>query len=88
MLGWRGGYRLQPNNKGKEKETPKNVVFVHKIISHQHMINKNEGESGYKIGGVTNAPLTTWGARRQPFIDGIIDTLLPKKWKALVTTLL
>lgn len=51
--------RVETKNKGNEKETHENVVFVHKIPSHQHKINKNEGESGYKIGGATNAPLTT-----------------------------
>lgn len=47
------------------------------------MINENEGERCYKIGGTNNASLVAEGACRHPFVDDIIDTSFSKQWKAI-----
>lgn len=44
---------------------------MNKISPHMCTINENEGESGYKNRGATNAFLAIEGAHRHPFINDI-----------------
>lgn len=55
--------RVEVEDKGKENETLENMVSVHKISLHQHTVNENEGESGYKTRGAIVASLATRTAR-------------------------
>lgn len=54
--------RVEVEDKGKEKETPKNIVSRHKISSHRCTFNDNEGKNGKKTRGATNTSLVARGA--------------------------